>query len=201
MVSQRNKTPCCPINSFQASLHPDQIGFLGKLAWKISEQHSLSERSGWESFNIGVSYTSKGAAFLERVSDMVGFYRLVGPHTVEFTYRGERNFDIKVMNGSGLEIQYDNVLNDDVIVIDSDSDEEDPEEPTYWKVTLTKAAADGSNPLHIPSKFVREIGLKYQKSVSVIESGTNFHCKVIQHKRNRKSAQRYLGLGWYQLCR
>ncbi|KAJ1433906.1 DNA-binding barrel domain superfamily [Sesbania bispinosa] len=134
MVSPRNKTPCCPINSFQSSLHPDQgVIIIDKAFWenwhgKFESNVVFLKDSGGKFFNTGVSYTGKGATFLERVNDMVGFYRLVGPHTVEFTYRGERNFGIKVRSGSGLEIQYANVLNDDVIVIDSDSDEEDPEE-------------------------------------------------------------------------
>ncbi|KAJ1393763.1 DNA-binding barrel domain superfamily [Sesbania bispinosa] len=212
MVPPRNKSECGQSIRFQSNLQPDLgVIHIDQTFWEnwhgnyVSNAVLIKDPTG-KVFNIGVSYKSKGGAFLKGIDNMVGFYRLEGPHTVEFTYKGESNFDIRVRNRNGQEIQYGSVLNDNVVVTDSDSDEEDPEEdpiePTYWEVTLTKAAADGTDPLHIPAKFVREVGLKEKKHVWVIdESAPHFRCKVIQPKRNRKSYERYLGLGWYQFCR
>ncbi|KAJ1416621.1 DNA-binding barrel domain superfamily [Sesbania bispinosa] len=140
------------------------------------------------------------AAFINGVENIIRHYNLDESYWVLFTYKGNSEFDIRLVRGT-LEVNYPRVERDEDVVVQPVEDEEDPEEPIFlWEVTLTKSAASGKNPLLIPARIVRDMLDKNQEIVAVIDEEHQFiPCKLLKSKK--RPTKRHLSGGWYNFIR
>ncbi|KAJ1406542.1 DNA-binding barrel domain superfamily [Sesbania bispinosa] len=106
-------------------------------------------------FNVSISIDRcNRAGFVYGVENIIRRYNLKESYWVLCTYKGNSEFDIRLVTGS-LEVNYPRVerdadVDDNAVEYEEDpkEDEDDSEEPIFlWEVTLTAPAASGSNAL------------------------------------------------------
>ncbi|KAJ1433946.1 DNA-binding barrel domain superfamily [Sesbania bispinosa] len=153
-------------------------------------------------FSVSIHCNGDRAALIDVVEKVTRFYTLEEIHWVLFTYKGDRQFEIRLVNGRNVEVGYPKIVSESYVVNwKVESYEEDPYEPEFlWDVTLTKAAASGDNPMIIPVRFVRDVLNKKQEDVIVIdENGDQISYKLLKPKR--RPTERYLSGRWYDFIR
>ncbi|KAJ1411679.1 DNA-binding barrel domain superfamily [Sesbania bispinosa] len=195
------------VDRFVAKLTPNEdMVFIENKFWlkfqgEIRGRNVILMDPAGFTFNVSVEFHGYNeVGIMTGVENIVTRYNLVKSYWVLFTYKGNCEFDIRVVNGN-VEVNYPRVETDEDVDVQPVEYEEDPEEPLFmWEVTLTKAAASGANALLIPARIVRDILDNNQEVVTVIdEGGELIPCKVLKPKR--RPSERYLSSGWYEFIR
>ncbi|KAJ1404872.1 hypothetical protein SESBI_26274 [Sesbania bispinosa] len=133
---------------------------------------TIRNRDGDYVFYVGVQY-------------IIEFYHLEGIHTVHFTYAGDKFFDIKILNIHDKEINYPkNGGWDNFVPRDFDHIEVIEQVEEGWTVRVTKAIENGSNPLPIPAKIVREVLKENQQLVYIFDKDENVF--IVDLRRGRR---------------